>query len=109
MTWLWVVGLIFVAFIYMGMQAEKAKNIALQKYREALSQLKKQPENADLREGTLDLGRVYSNLMRDKKGNTLLNAACAAAHQQIHHKNEILLLDSVENRLQNSPILNKMA
>jgi len=109
MTWLWVVGLIFVGFIYMGMQAEKAKNIALQKYREALSQLKKQPANADLRERTLALGRVYSNLMRDKKGNTLfdevalmndINAACAAAHQQIHHKNEILLTDSVENRLQ---------
>ncbi|POA35597.1 MULTISPECIES: SHOCT domain-containing protein [unclassified Pseudomonas] len=109
MMWLWIVGLIFAGFVYMAMQAEKAKKIALQKYREALSQLKQQPANADLRERALALGRVYSNLMRDKKGNTLfdevalmndINAACAAAHQQIQHKSETPLTDSVENRLQ---------
>lgn len=57
-------------------------------YQKSLSELKCMPTNADLRQKTLALGRVYSHLTRDKKGLTTfdevalsndISAACAAA------------------------------
>jgi hypothetical protein len=61
-------------------------------YQDSLAELKLNPANPDLRQRTLELGRYYSNLMRDKKGNTLfdevalmndINAACAATLQVV--------------------------
>jgi hypothetical protein len=52
---------------------------------DSLKDLKKDPANSDLRQKTLALGRAYSNLARDSKGQTIfdevallndLNAAC---------------------------------
>lgn len=85
-----VIGLVvfFGLAIYSGMAKAKALEAAKQKYLDALSALKLHPTNADLKQTTLALGRAYSNLTRDKKGNTLfdevalmndINAACAAA------------------------------
>lgn len=74
--------------IYSGMAQAKATEAAKQAYLEALSALKLDPHDADHKQKTLALGRTYSNLTRDKKGNTLfdevalmndINAACAAA------------------------------
>jgi hypothetical protein len=57
-------------------------------YVESLGRLKSAPTNANLKQHTLALGRDYSNLTRDNKGNTVfdeialmndINAACAAA------------------------------
>ena len=107
MMWLWIVGLIFVGAVYMAMQAEKQKQLALKGYQDSLAQLKRQPANADLRQKTLALGRAYSNLMRDKKGNTIfdevalmndINAACAGAHQ-IASSAVVTVSNSVEERL----------
>lgn len=73
---------------YSGIAQAKAKEAAKQAYLEALSALKSDPHDADNKQRTLALGRAYSNLTRDKKGNTLfdevalmndINAACAAA------------------------------
>jgi Flp pilus assembly protein TadB len=66
---------------------QKRKEEARSNYQRSLSDLKRNPANADLRQRTLELGRTYSNLMRDQKGNTVfdevalmndINAACAA-------------------------------
>jgi hypothetical protein len=57
-------------------------------YQASLSKLKSNPTNADLRQRTLELGRIYSNLTRKKRGVTLfdevalmndISAACAGA------------------------------
>lgn len=85
-----VIALIaFVGFaIYSGTAQAKALEAAKQAYLEALSILKSNPHDADHKQRTLAMGRAYSNLTRDKKGNTLfdevalmndINAACAAA------------------------------
>lgn len=59
-----------------------------QEYQRSLATLRSNPTNADLRQMTLQLGRIYSNLTRDKKGVTVydevalmndINAACAAS------------------------------
>lgn len=57
-------------------------------YQGALSRLKANPANADLRQETLGLGRIYSNKTRNNRGVTVfdevalmndINAACAGA------------------------------
>lgn len=74
--------------IYSGIQKGREKEAAKKAYLLSLSELKQDPTNADVKQHTLALGRHYSNLTRDKKGNTLfdevalmndINAACAAA------------------------------
>ncbi len=81
-----VIGLVILA------AQESARNKELRDaeavYRASLSSLKESPTNADLKENTLRLGRVYSNLTRNRKGVTIfdeialmndINAACARA------------------------------
>lgn len=72
--------------------AAQRKEEARTHYQGSLEKLKMNPANADLRQKTLELGRVYSNLLRDKKGNTIfdevalmndINAACAATLQVV--------------------------
>jgi hypothetical protein len=84
-----VVVLFVIGAIYSGIQKEKAKEAARRAYVESLEKLKAAPNNADIKQNTLALGRHYSNLTRDKKGNTIfdevalmndINAACATAH-----------------------------
>lgn len=74
--------------IYSANQKAKELEAARQRYLHSLSELKNSPTDADIKQRTLALGRAYSNLTRDKKGNTVfdevalmndINAACAAA------------------------------
>ncbi|WP_167369442.1 SHOCT domain-containing protein [Pandoraea pulmonicola] len=67
---------------------QREREAAHQRYISSLDELKRNPTNADIKQKTLALGRHYSNLTRDKKGNTLfdevalmndINAACAGA------------------------------
>jgi hypothetical protein len=64
-------------------------------YQNSLNRLKENPTNADLRQATLQLGRSYSNLTRNKKGVTIfdevalmndINAACAGATNIFENK-----------------------
>ena len=78
-------------------------------YLDSLAQLKTHPTNANLRQNTLALGRVYSNLTRKKKGVTLfdevalmndINAACAGA-TTVHQTNTVRsTAPSIEERLE---------
>lgn len=85
----WIIVVIAIAIaIYSAVQKANALEAAKKVYLQSLSELKDSPTNADLKQRTLALGREYSNLTRDKKGNTVfdevalmndINAACAAA------------------------------
>jgi len=77
-----------VVLLVTAINARKAKEAARKSYLESLDNLKEKPTNANVKQQTLAFGRVYSNLTRDKKGNTLfdevalmndISAACAAA------------------------------
>jgi Short C-terminal domain len=98
----WFIVLVLVASVVVGVinanKLKKEKEAARLRYLESLNQLKKSPTNADLKQQTLALGRAYSSLTRDKKGNTLfdevalmndINAACAAASLTQSHKNHV--------------------
>lgn len=85
---LFIGALVVAAVIYLGYKEGQAKEAARQRYLASLAALKKAPTNADIKQATLALGRAYSALTRDKKGQTLfdevalmndINAACAAA------------------------------
>lgn len=92
-----VIIVVAIAF-YIGNQSDKEKQQALEAYRNSLRKLKTDPANSDLRQMTLNLGRVYSNLVRDNKGNTLfdevalmndINAACASTQNAIYTQSQI--------------------
>lgn len=82
MEWIFIglgLGLIWVAI------KAVASNAAKGAYSAALSELTADPTNPALRKKTLELGRVYSNAMRNNKGVTTfdevallndINAAC---------------------------------
>lgn len=88
--WL-IVIVVIVGGILLAISKADAIEAAKKAYLQSLSELKATPTDADLKQRTLALGRVYSNLTRDNKGNTLfdevalmndINAACAAASVQ---------------------------
>lgn len=103
-----VIGGIAMA-IYTAGEKERRIREAEEAYRSSLAKLKKQPTNPDLKQATLALGRVYSNLTRDSKGVSLfdevalsndINAACAAAMvPQIVHTPAPASAVSLEARL----------
>jgi hypothetical protein len=83
-----VVVIIIIALVASSNRKNKELAEAKASYEASLSKLKSNPTNADLRQTTLQLGRIYSNLTRRKKGVTLfdevalmndINAACAGA------------------------------
>ena len=87
----WMTGGVFV-LLFIGtagsILANTGKKKAKREYDACLGDLKHDPNNPDLREKTLKLGRRYSELMRDVHGRTLfdeialmndINAACARA------------------------------
>jgi hypothetical protein len=87
-TFLVILVAIIVVMVNESNKAAKALADARAAYQSSLTRLKSNPTNADLRQRTLSLGRVYSNLTRSKKGVTLfdevalmndINAACAGA------------------------------
>lgn len=87
-------GIIFVIIILAVAANSDAKRQAAvlagarDAYQNSLIKLKTNPTSADLRQKTLNLGRTYSNLTRNKSGVTVfdevalmndINAACAGA------------------------------
>lgn len=102
----WVVVVVGVGIaIFFGIQKAKELEAAKQACLQSIAELKQAPTNANLKQRTLALGRVYSNLTRDKKGNTVfdevalmndINAACAAASAG----GSSLPRESIESRLQ---------
>jgi hypothetical protein len=107
-TLLLIGGGIVWAAIAIATNAQKAKDAARTAYLQSLDKLKANPTNADLKQQTLALGRAYSNLTRDNKGNTLfdevalmndINAACAAATSGHHARSEVLPRGTIEERL----------
>ena len=92
-----VIIIIALFFIFVWGAIENAKQRqkllaqAEKEYRESLAKLKANPTNADLKQKTLEFGRKYSNLTREKKGVTIydeialmndINAACAGTTTQ---------------------------
>lgn len=86
-----VVAVVVAVFWFLFKCASREQNrrkSAEQSYRAKLQSLRCDPNNPDLREKTLELGRAYSNMMRNNKGHTIfdemalmndINAACARA------------------------------
>lgn len=83
-----IVVLLVWAGIASSRSEERAREKARKAYEESLDALKNNPTNAELKQQTLALGRVYSNLTRNSQGVTTvdevslmndINAACAAA------------------------------
>ena len=109
MIWFFLVTFVVIAVV-VAMSAEKAKRQAKEAYEASLQKLKSDPSNSDLRQRTLALGRAYSSLMRDKKGQTVfdevalmndINAACAGALQitQARAPSSAADGESIESRL----------
>ena len=70
---LWVIIVVVVIAIAIAAGKEQAKAKAKKDYQESLQRLKRDPNDPDLREKTLELGRYYSNLIRDSKGHSLFD------------------------------------
>ncbi len=81
--------LFFMVLVLVALAVQSGRRARAKKaYQESLGNLKRDPNNPDLRERTLELGRRYSKLMRNSKGRTTfdevalmndINAACARA------------------------------
>jgi len=110
------VGLIVIALVVWMVVSEnrranrKRKSFleAHRAYQEHLEQLKDEPTDPALRQETLRLGRLYSNLTRNNQGVTIfdevalandINAACAAAASP-HRAKEGSGSQSIEERLE---------
>ena len=103
-----IIVLVIGIAIYSGIQKGNAINAAKKAYLHSLAELKRAPTNPEIKQHTLALGRTYSNLTRDKKGNTLfdevalmndINAACAAAAVISSTANTPSLIVTAEDRL----------
>ena len=107
-----IVGAVVVIYIVMSNEAKRRaaqqREEARQAYVAALNNLKAHPTNPDLKQTTLELGRVYSNLTRNKQGVTLfdevalmndINAATAGATGQVTAPAPTATPSSVEARL----------
>lgn len=104
-------GVIVIIIIAAVMSSnKKTKELAEAKaaYQASLSRLKSDPTNADLRQRTLGLGRIYSNLTRRKRGVTIfdevalmndINAACAGASFVPNNREPAREGSSIQERL----------
>ena len=103
-----IVVIAIIALVVSANNRKKALAKAKASYQAALSKLKSDPTNADLRQRTLGLGRVYSNLTRRRRGVTVfdevalmndINAACAGATSVPRKMEPPAEAASIENRL----------
>jgi hypothetical protein len=98
--------------IWLSVQASNRRTKALGQawnaYQRALSQLKSDSTNPDLKQQTLQFGRVYSNLSRNKRGVTVfdevalmndINAACAHSGAKPDPSSGKANAPSIEERL----------
>lgn len=97
-----------VGWIYLGW---KARQVAWEAYQRSLQDLKQRPNDANLREKAVRLGREYSDLTRKKRGVTVydevaimndIGAACAAAGAaavSADHSSSAPPAQSIEQRL----------
>lgn len=85
---MWVIIAVVVIAIAIAVGKAQRKARAKKAYEGSLAKLKREPNDPDLRAKALQLGRHYSNLLRDSKGRTMfdevaimndINAACARA------------------------------
>ena len=106
---IFVIGLAFSLWIFLVWWAEDAKMKAQMAYQDHLKALQDDPSNPNLRMRTLELGRIYSNMTRNKKGVTLfdevalmndINAACAGANRNRNRNNTPSVEPSLEERLE---------
>ena len=83
-----ILVLFIVASLVLGGKRERQLKDARAEYWQSLAHLQADPANADLRQRTLLIGRVYSNLTRNRRGVTVfdevalindISAACAGA------------------------------
>jgi type II secretory pathway pseudopilin PulG len=104
-----VVALIIWAGVQAAKEAEKKKAAARAAYLASLEALKGKPTDANLKQETLALGRAYSNLTRNQKGQTLfdevalmndINAACAAASAVESAARSASTAETIEGRLE---------
>ncbi len=81
----WFLVICVAGGLMLGFAKYKAIEDARKAYQASLAALTAQPGNSQKRKDTLELGRAYSNLTRDKKGVTIfdeialmndINAAC---------------------------------
>ena len=102
-----IIVVIVIVTVKASNEQTKQLNAARDAYFDALRRLKANPTNADLRQTTLQLGRTYSNLTRNKSGVTVfdevslsndISAACAGAATLIANKQAQSL--TIESRLQ---------
>jgi hypothetical protein len=89
-------------------QRAKALEDARKAYQDSLVYLKRHPTNAEVRQGTLEYGRRYSNLTRNRKGVTIfdevalmndINAACGGTTTIAENK-KAPQVQTIEGRLQ---------
>lgn len=116
-----LIGLIIVALVAwmvvsVNRKASREQKYLLesrQAYQEHLERLKDEPTNPALRQETLRLGRLYSNLTRSNQGVTIfdevalandINAACAGAASP-NRAMEVSGSQSVEERLEKLVLL----
>jgi hypothetical protein len=101
------IAVIVIVAVQASNEQTKQLNTARDAYFDALRRLKANPTNADLRQRTLQLGRTYSNLTRNKSGVTVfdevalsndINAACAGAATLVASKQTDT--QTIESRLQ---------
>lgn len=101
-----IIVIIVIIGIWGGISRSNQVKKAKENYEKSLAKLKENPTDADLKQATLELGRIYSNLTRDSNGVTTvdeialmndINAACAAASSI----NPLSTSQSIEDRLNN--------
>ena len=107
-----LLGVVGAIMFYVSHMKEKERREALDAYNGSLNLLKQDPANSDMRQKTLSLGRAYSTLMRDKKGNTVfdevalmndIGAACASTQNAVHsppRTSVVAAVESAESRLE---------
>lgn len=104
-----VLGMFYGAIVIAEKAKAEKRRQAERAYRDGLEQLKAAPTDPELREQTLHLGRVFSELTRDDKSVTIydevaimndINAVCAAAAAAVDVASSSQpSADSIEDRL----------
>lgn len=67
-----IIVIIVIIGIWGGISRSNQVKKAKENYEKSLAKLKENPTDADLKQATLELGRIYSNLTRDSNGVRLM-------------------------------------